>query len=774
MSKKGSYSMLGILVLVGLYACSTYNYLLFHSIAEIFSVVVAGAIFVIAWNTRQFLSNNYLLFLGIAYLYVGGFDLLHTLSFKGIAVFEGYRKDLGTQLWVAARYVESLSLLTAFLFLRRKFKVEWVFVGYTIVCGLLLTSIFYWRIFPVCYVEGVGLTPFKDISEYIISFFLLVSAVLVLIRRKDFDEGVLRWILSSIGFTIASELSFTFYVDPYGLSNLLGHYFKILSFWCIYKALIDTGLKKPYALIFRELKESEEQYRSLFRNMINGFSRHKVLFDEEGKPVDYIFLQVNQAFEKFTGLREADVIGKTVTEVLPGISTDSTDWIGIYGRVAMTGEPAHMEKYAGPLKRWYSVSAYSPEKDHFVTVFEDITDRKRAEKALQADKDELEIRVRERTAELSRAKELLQTIIDYIPVMICLFDPDGEVKVLNSHYRNLIGWGPEKNENSDMSETCRPDSDICAEVWSHMERRESGWRDFVVRTKQGKDLETSWANVSLSDGSLIAIGIDNTERKRAEERDRLYLEQVERSNKELQDFAFVASHDLQEPLRKIQSFGDLLVTEFKDSFSEEGRDFLVRMQDAAARMRVLIDSLLTYSRLTSKVRPFFQVELNEAADEALGNLAVLKEETNGSVEVGKLPTVEGDKVQMIQLFQNLIANALKFHKKGEPPKVRISAGPIRGVGFDNVEAYEIRVEDDGIGFEEIYLSRIFAPFQRLHGKSEYEGVGIGLAICRKIVERHQGTITATSEPGKGAVFVVTLPAKKKQKMREKELLAVSG
>ncbi len=249
---------------------------------------------------------------------------------------------------------------------------------------------------------------------------------------------------------------------------------------------------------------------------------------------------------------------------------------------------------------------------------------------------------------------------------------------------------------------------------------------------------------------------------------------MERSNKELQDFAFVASHDLQEPLRKIQSFGDLLVTEFKDSFSEEGRDFLVRMQDAAARMRVLIDSLLTYSRLTSKVRPFFQVELNEAADEALANLAVLKEETNGSVEVGKLPTVEGDKVQMIQLFQNLIGNALKFHKKGESPKVRISAGPTRGVGFDNVEAYEIRVEDDGIGFEEIYLSRIFAPFQRLHGKSEYEGVGIGLAICRKIVERHQGTITATSEPGKGAVFVVTLPAKKKQKMREKELLAVSG
>ena len=129
--------MLGILVLLGLYACSIYNYLLFHSMAEIFSVVIAGAIFVIAWNTRRFLSNNYLLFLGIAYLYVGGLDLIHTLSYKGIAIFEGYGGGLATKLWISARYVESLSLLAAFLFLRRKFTVGSVFVVYTVICGLL-------------------------------------------------------------------------------------------------------------------------------------------------------------------------------------------------------------------------------------------------------------------------------------------------------------------------------------------------------------------------------------------------------------------------------------------------------------------------------------------------------------------------------------------------------------------------------------------------------------------------------------------------------------
>ena len=253
--------------------------------------------------------------------------------------------------------------------------------------------------------------------------------------------------------------------------------------------------------------------------------------------------------------------------------------------------------------------------------------------------------------------------------------------------------------------------------------------------------------------------IDISERKRAEEKNRLYLGQLERSNKELQEFAFIASHDLQEPLRKIQSFGDLLVVEYSDSISEEGRDFLVRMQQAAARMRVLIDSLLAYSRVSTKIMPFSKVDLGEAVEEALTNLSVLREETNGSVEVGELPTVEGDKIQMTQLFQNLIGNALKYHRKGESPRVKIHSRLVREDRSDKGDIYEIRVEDDGIGFDEAYLSKIFSPFQRLHGKSEYEGVGVGLAICRKIVERHHGHITAKSRPGSGAVFLVTLPGK---------------
>jgi signal transduction histidine kinase len=249
------------LILSGLYLTSLYSYLLFHSLAEIFSIVVACGIFMIAWNSRQFLENNYLLFIGIAYLFVGGLDLLHTLAYKGMGVFQGDSANLATQLWLAARYVESLSLLVAPLVLGRKLKSRFVGIGYFLVFFILVASIFYWRIFPDCFVEGVGLTPFKKWSEYIICFILAISVVLVVRKKKEFDKVVLHLLVASILLTIAAELAFTHYISVYGISNLFGHFLKILSFYLIYKAIIQTGLTKPYDLLFRNLKQSEEALR---------------------------------------------------------------------------------------------------------------------------------------------------------------------------------------------------------------------------------------------------------------------------------------------------------------------------------------------------------------------------------------------------------------------------------------------------------------------------------------------------------------------------------
>jgi PAS domain S-box-containing protein len=263
-SKKYKYILIGILVLLGLYLSSLYDYLLFHSLAEIFSIVVACGIFMIAWNARRFLDNNYLLFIGIAYLFVAGLDLVHTFAYTGMNIFPGYTTNLPTQLWIAARYLESVSLFLAPFFFRRRPNTNGVFLGYTVVTTLLLVSIFYWDIFPTCFIEGVGLTPFKKISEYIISLILLASIALLLKSRSEFDRNVLQWIVWSIILTIFSEMAFTFYIHAYGFSNLVGHYFKIISFYFIYKALIETGLSRPYDLLFRNLRKSEEALRLSF------------------------------------------------------------------------------------------------------------------------------------------------------------------------------------------------------------------------------------------------------------------------------------------------------------------------------------------------------------------------------------------------------------------------------------------------------------------------------------------------------------------------------
>ncbi len=233
-------------------------------------------------------------------------------------------------------------------------------------------------------------------------------------------------------------------------------------------------------------------------------------------------------------------------------------------------------------------------------------------------------------------------------------------------------------------------------------------------------------------------------------------QELARSNAELEEFAYVASHDLQEPLRKIQAFGDRLKGKCGAELGNQGRDYLERMQKAAERMQNLINGLLTLSKVTSKANPFALVNLADTADEVISDLQLRIEQVGGRVEIRDLPTIEADPVQMRQLLQNLIANGLKFHKEGEQPWVRVYAQRLSGETPVD-ELCQIIVEDNGIGFNQKYSDRIFIGFERLHGRGEYEGTGIGLALCRKIAERHGGHISARSTPGQGSTFIATLP-----------------
>jgi signal transduction histidine kinase len=262
--------------------------------------------------------------------------------------------------------------------------------------------------------------------------------------------------------------------------------------------------------------------------------------------------------------------------------------------------------------------------------------------------------------------------------------------------------------------------------------------------------------IETSDASLKA---EIAERKAAEQKLQELAGRLEASNRELTDFAYVASHDLQEPLRKIQAFGDRLRTKFAATLGETGQDYLARMGDAASRMQTLITDLLSFSRVTTKAQPFLPVDLNEIALGVLSDLEVRIEQTKGRVAVESLPTIDADALQMRQLFQNLIGNALKFNKPGQPPVIHVT-GEVRN--GSTPPRLELVVSDNGIGFDQKYAEKIFVIFQRLHGRGEYEGTGVGLAIVKKIVERHGGSIAASSTPGEGATFRITLPVQHNQ------------
>ena len=289
-------------------------------------------------------------------------------------------------------------------------------------------------------------------------------------------------------------------------------------------------------------------------------------------------------------------------------------------------------------------------------------------------------------------------------------------------------------------------------------------KEHLLRVREELKEIDHWQIMDLSKINR-ALDAAFDEHKRSEQELRLYAAKLEWINRELQDFASVASHDLREPLRKIQIFGGRLVDKYGETLDSTGRDFLNRMCDAAERMQTLLDALLTYARVATKAQPYVEVDLAEVAAEALSNLEARIEQTGAKISFGELPIIQADRSQMVQLLQNLLTNAIKFHRPGEPPVVKVY-GHILETGeeqlpynFPGGPLYQIHVVDHGIGFNQRHLDRIFAPFQRLHGRGQYEGTGMGLAICQKIAERHGGKITAQSKPGAGSTFTVTMPAK---------------
>ena len=401
---------------------------------------------------------------------------------------------------------------------------------------------------------------------------------------------------------------------------------------------------------------------------------------------------------------------------------------------------------------------------------EELDKRKRSEKTLYdqqrelaRSRDVLEVHIQERTQAIQKLQHRYELILNSAGEGICGLDANGKATYVNPAAVRMTGYEARelmgKPENEIFGSTFPPTGagSDATKLEDHTFRRRDG-STFQVELVKTSILENG------RDVGAVLIFKDITARRKAEQELARKAEELARSNAELEQFAFVASHDLQEPLRKIQAFGDRVKTKCEKIDLGEAGDYLGRMQNAAARMQTLINDLLAFSRVIRSSQPFVPVDLGAVTKEVLTDLEVRIEKNGARVDLGELPTINGDPTQMRQLMQNLLSNALKFQPPGAQPVVTIrsrvfSPDEVAGAAVKANPMWEITVQDNGIGFDEKHLEKIFAVFQRLHGRAEYEGTGIGLAVVRRIVERHGGSITARSQPDKGATFIVTLPSR---------------
>lgn len=744
-----------------------------HTILEVIATVVAAVVGSLALVRFYSKKSNRFLFIGTGFIATAFLDGYHGLVTSDwfYQRFTENLSDLAPWSWLVSRLFLSILLWLSVVARpesdkRQNQRGELRVYLIVSLLGLLFFIFFTQDQLPQAYLQDWILhRPMELVPAF---FFLL--ALLAYYRAGDWrTDAFSQWVLLAL---IVSFFVQTFFMpfsnELYDGMFDVAHLLKIVSYIFVF-----IGLASSMSEIVKQVEEG-----SKLLQQVNSELQHEVLERKEAEE------QLRQRSTQLAEAQELAHLGSWTWDLASGQIGWSNELYRIFGYEPQSFlvtinkfmehvHPDDQEMVKSTLQRVldsHEELSYYPRivrPDGEVRILhgrgsvvidenkqpvrmwgtaQDVTERQRASDALQ--KSELMFR--------SVAESANDAIISA--------NSQGKIIFWNSAAQRIFGYEEREALGMRLTELMlesyiRGHNERVSELPSEKIEVIGESLEMEARHKEGRrfPIEVSLASWKVSEEDFYtAIIRDITKRKRREEELNLFSAKLEASNRELQEFAYIASHDLQEPLRKINAFSDRLKSRYGESLPDRAKDYLDRMQSAATRMQRLIEDLLSLSRVTTKGRPFVEVDLMKVANEVLEDLETSIEQSNGEVQIAPLPTIDADPTQMRQFFQNTIGNALKFSRRGVPPVVKITT---RSLVNENghEQQIEIRVQDNGIGFKEKYLDRIFQPFQRLHGRTKYAGTGMGLAICRKIAERHGGTITATSVPEEGTTIIMTLP-----------------
>jgi PAS domain S-box-containing protein len=773
----------------GLYLTRLYSFLLFHGLAELFSISIACGVFMVVWNARRSLENSYLLYVATAYVYAAALDALHLLSYKGMGVFPGFDANAPTQLWIAARYFQSLALLAAPWLADRRVNPSRALAGYGMFAALLAASVFA-GVFPDCFVEGKGLTPFKIYSEYAIALIFTGSIVLLRVGRSHLDEDVRSRLVASIGAMVLAEISFTLYGrDVYGFFNLLGHFLKIVSFYLLYRAVIATDLIQKLERLVRDLGRREEEARDsrdrleervaartaelhdaiarlaaelAVRQRAQEAARHLASFPEMNpSPVLEVNLSGAVIYSNPTARRLAEDRGKgnDFSSLLPED----------LGAILKEREKAAESTFAREVRvggRVFAETIHFPPRLGVARIyFSDITERTRAEEELRAAKDGLEARVEERTSELRRTTEELRAgeerfraLVERLPVGICIVQ-DGRILFRNPRLEMLFGpvrEGLEFRRWMDIHpEDAAPFGDLCEALDSGVLGPTGTDLRFYPSGKAAEGVGARWVHLRATPidhqgrpAALLSL-IDVTRAKELE-----HIVRVREKMSALGHIATGIAHEIRNPLSGINIYLSNLEFLFDQSagVAPEEREKITRivgkLKSASEKIASVIHKVMEFSK---PVPPRMdRVNLNAAVEEAVRLSMVEMRRHDVHLEkclAPDLPPCPADLRLVEQVVLNLINNASQAMEGIEGPR------RIEVASFLDRARVVVRISDSGPGIPTELRSKIFDPFFT----TRKEGYGIGLSFSHRIVADHGGLLSVGRSRWGGAEFRMEIP-----------------